>query len=118
MDPIALSHILKNTGIYEKPWESRQLLTSLFGFGLLTTEGVVHKRQRRVILPAFGAPNMRSLVKISFKKGVELKNALMDVLPMSCEEKTIPTAKIDVLRWLGRATFDVIGLAGELTSSR
>ncbi|KAJ7853349.1 cytochrome P450 [Mycena olivaceomarginata] len=93
-------------------WSDFAVWVFLFGFGLLPTEGVVHKRQRHIILLAFGAPNMRSLVKISFKKGVELKNALMDVLPMSCEEKTIPTAKIDVLRWLGRATFDVIGLAG------
>ncbi|KAJ7132855.1 cytochrome P450 [Mycena crocata] len=108
LDPTSLSHIVKNTAIYEKPWQSRRLITSLIGCGMLSAEGHVHKRQRRVALPAFSGQNMRSLVDISFKKGIQLRDAWMDMI------LTEPnfTARIDVCQWLSRVTFDVVGLAG------
>ncbi|KAJ7733762.1 cytochrome-450 hydroxylase [Mycena maculata] len=108
LDPVSLTHIVKNTAIYEKPWQSRRLITSLIGCGMLSAEGQVHKRQRRLALPAFSGQNMRSLVDIAFKKGIQLTNVWMDMLP---PEKT-SNARIDVCEFLSRATFDVVGLAG------
>ncbi|KAJ7430855.1 cytochrome P450 [Mycena galericulata] len=110
LDPISLSHIMKNTAIYEKPWQSRRLITSLIGCGMLSAEGQMHKRQRRVALPAFSGQNLRSLVDIAFKKGIQLRDAWMDML--SPETEKTPTARIDVCQFLSRATFDVVGLAG------
>ncbi|KAJ7680230.1 cytochrome-450 hydroxylase [Mycena polygramma] len=110
LDPVSLLHIVKNTAIYEKPWQSRRLITSLIGCGMLSAEGQVHKRQRRVALPAFSGQNMRSLVDIVFKKGVQLRNAWMAMLPTEIE--TTSAARIEVSQFLSRATFDVIGLAG------
>ncbi|KAF7336331.1 Cytochrome-450 hydroxylase [Mycena venus] len=80
LDPLSVSHIVKNTAIYVKPWQSRRLITSLIGCGMLAAEGQVHKRQRRVALPAFSAQNMRSLASISFKKGIQLRDAWVDLL--------------------------------------
>ncbi|KAJ7262271.1 cytochrome P450 [Mycena haematopus] len=108
LDPVSFSHIVKNTAIYEKPWESRTLITSLIGCGMLSAEGQVHKRQRRVALPAFSAQNMRSLVEISFNKGIQLRDAWIDLLHSETESTS---ARIDVCQFLSRATFDVIGLA-------
>ncbi|KAF7376063.1 Cytochrome P450 4F1 [Mycena sanguinolenta] len=108
LDPVSFSHIVKNTAIYEKPWQSRTLITSLIGCGMLSAEGLVHKRQRRVALPAFSAQNMRSLVEISFNKGIQLRDAWMDLI----SSETELAARIDVCQWLSRVTFDVIGLAG------
>ncbi|KAJ7647419.1 cytochrome-450 hydroxylase [Roridomyces roridus] len=107
LDPVSLGHIMKNTTIYEKPWQSRKLITSLIGCGMLSAEGLVHKRQRRVALPAFSGQNMRSLVEISFNKGMQLKDVWMALLSPETD-----TARIDVCQFLSRATFDVIGLAG------
>ncbi|KAJ7209491.1 cytochrome P450 [Mycena pura] len=107
LDPVSLSHIAKNTAIYEKPWASRRLITSIIGCGLLSAEGQVHKRQRRVVSPAFSGQNMRALVDISFKKGVQLAGAWMEMLP-----EPASTTRIDVCHFLSRATFDVMGLAG------
>ncbi|KAJ6499396.1 cytochrome-450 hydroxylase [Mycena sanguinolenta] len=109
LDPVSFSHIVKNTAIYEKPWQSRTLITSLIGCGMLSAEGQVHKRQRRVALPAFSAQNMRNLVEISFNKGIQLRDAWMDLISSETESTS---ARIDVCQWLSRATFDVIGLAG------
>ncbi|KAJ6586826.1 cytochrome P450 [Mycena vulgaris] len=106
LDPVSLSHIAKNTAIYEKPWQSRRLITSLIGCGMLSAEGQVHKRQRRVALPAFSGQNMRSLVDITFKKGIQLRNLWMEMLPSES------AARIEVSQFLSRATFDVVGLAG------
>ncbi|KAF7361970.1 Cytochrome-450 hydroxylase [Mycena venus] len=109
LDPVSFTHIVKNTAIYEKPWQSRRLITSLIGCGMLSAEGQVHKRQRRVALPAFSAQNMRSLVDISFKKGIQLRDAWVDLLHSETESTS---ARIDVCQFLSRVTFDVIGLAG------
>ncbi|KAJ7248691.1 cytochrome P450 [Mycena rebaudengoi] len=109
LDPLSVSHILQNTAIYVKPWQSRRAITNLIGCGMLSAEGQVHKRQRRVALPAFSAQNMRSLVDISFKKGIQLRDAWVDLLGSETESTSV---RIDVYQFLSRVTFDVMGLAG------
>lgn len=54
---------------------------------------------------------MRSLVDISFKKGIQLRDAWVDVLGSTT------SARIDVCQFLSRTTFDVIGLAGAMRLS-
>jgi cytochrome P450 len=103
-----VAHVLKNSTIYEKPWQSRRLITSLIGCGMLAAEGQVHKRQRRVATAAFSVQNMRALVPIVFKKGTELRDTWLNILRQSDTR----SCKIDVCHWISRATFDVIGLAG------
>lgn len=112
LDPVTLSHVLKNTAIYEKPWQSRRLITGLIGCGMLAAEGDVHKRQRRVATPAFGVQNMRALVPLVWGKGNELKDRWMGVIKDS--EASEKGVRLDVCHWISRATFDVIGLAGDL----
>jgi hypothetical protein len=107
-DPASISHVLKHTTIYEKPWQSRRLIESLIGCGMLAAEGQVHKRQRRVISPSFSVQNLRALVSIGFRKGDELGNKWMDMVV-----EGNGSAKVDVCHWISRATFDVIGIAGE-----
>lgn len=107
LDPVSVAHVLKNSSIYEKPWQSRRLITSLIGCGMLAAEGLVHKRQRRVATPAFSIQNLRGLVPLVFKKGNELKDKWIQM----ANEHPEPV-RIDVCHWISRATFDVIGLAG------
>ncbi|KIK67077.1 hypothetical protein GYMLUDRAFT_37120 [Collybiopsis luxurians FD-317 M1] len=107
LDPISLNHVLKNSTLYEKPWQSRRLITSLIGCGMLSAEGQMHKRQRRIATPAFSIQNMRALIPLVFKKGNQLKDRWMDMTA----EKTDATT-VDVCHWMSRATFDIIGLAG------
>ncbi|KAF8813584.1 cytochrome P450 [Phlegmacium glaucopus] len=108
LDPLSVAHVLKNSAIYEKPWQSRRLITSLIGCGMLAAEGQVHKRQRRVATAAFSIQNMRALVPLVFRKGTELRDTWFDILRQSDTRN----CKIDVCHWISRATFDVIGLAG------
>ncbi|KAF8556350.1 cytochrome P450 [Imleria badia] len=110
LDPLSVSHVLKNSTIYEKPWQSRRLIAGLIGRGMLAAEGHVHRRQRRVATPAFSIQNLRALVPLVFRKGNELRDKLSELLdrPPIGEEGV----EIDVCHWISRATFDVIGLAG------
>jgi len=111
LDPVSLSHVLKNSTIYEKPWQSRRLITSLIGCGMLAAEGDVHKRQRRVATPAFGVHNMRALVPLVWDKGNTLKDRWLGAIRESeCSDNGV---RIDVCHWISRATFDVIGVAGK-----
>ncbi|KAG5716767.1 Leukotriene-B(4) omega-hydroxylase 2 [Termitomyces sp. T112] len=115
LDPVSVAHVLKNSTIYEKPWQSRRLITSLIGCGMLSAEGQVHKRQRRVATPAFSVQNLRALVPIVFRKGEELKERWSNMIALTSndhEKTSEETLRIDVCHWISRATFDVIGAAG------
>ncbi|KAH9922942.1 cytochrome P450 [Fomitopsis serialis] len=113
LDPLTLAHVMKHSHIYEKPWQSRRLITGLIGCGMLAAEGAVHKRQRRVATPAFSVQNMRELVPLVFAKGDELKEKWLEMV-REAEKETEETGglKLDVCHWVSRATFDVIGSAG------
>ena len=119
LDPVTVAHVLKQSTIYEKPALSRRIIEALIGCGMLAAEGLVHKRQRRVATPAFSVQNMRALVPLVFNKGEELKDRWMGLI----QEQAIDNAqknptgiRLDVCRWVSRATFDVIGLAGRFLS--
>jgi hypothetical protein len=120
LDPVTVSHVLKNPNIYEKPSTSRRLIEWLIGCGVHAAEGDAHKRQRRVAAPAFSIQNMRAFVPLVFNKGEELKDRWMGLV----QEQTIkdtqknPTGlQLDVCHWVSRATFDVIGLVGAFLPS-
>lgn len=76
----------------------------------------MHKRQRRVATPAFSIQNMRALVPLVFKKGDELKDRWMEMLANDVTTGQTREITLDVCHWVSRATFDVIGLAGQLTA--
>lgn len=44
-DTKALSHILMNSGLYQKPEPMRFNLSQILGSGLLVVEGDIHKQQ-------------------------------------------------------------------------
>lgn len=84
--------------------------------GMLSAEGQVHKRMRRVGNPAFSVQNMRALVPLVFSTGQELRDKWFELIGQ--KEKDVPKStaqkgvKLDVCMWVSRATFDIIGLAG------
>ncbi|KAL0575507.1 hypothetical protein V5O48_006462 [Marasmius crinis-equi] len=123
LDPVSITHILKHTDVYQKPWQSRRLITNIIGCGMLSAEGLIHKRQRRVATPAFSLQNLRKLVPVVFSKGNQLKEKWIGMLhyasdthqgSLTAEVSTEGTQRtvIDVSHWISRATFDIIGLAG------
>jgi cytochrome P450 len=53
---------------FEKPWLIRNFLARIIGFGLILSEGNVHRRQRKALTPAFNVKNIRALYPLMWEK--------------------------------------------------
>ncbi|KAI8460514.1 cytochrome P450 monooxygenase [Phakopsora pachyrhizi] len=106
IDPKALDHILlKHSYAYPKPDFLRRILTKTLGEAILSSE-VDHKRQRSLLNPAFSPEHLRAMTPMIYKVAYQLHESVVKVASGSKGN-----AVIDVLPWLNRATFDIIGLA-------
>ncbi|KAJ7472542.1 cytochrome P450 [Mycena latifolia] len=106
-DTTALNHILVNDSLYQKGPIAKKTVTSLLGNGLLAVETDEHKRQRKILNPAFGVAQIRELTEIFNEKSAQLRDIWMRQIADDSG-----SARIDVLAWLRKMTLDVIGQAG------
>ncbi|KAL1407956.1 hypothetical protein Q8F55_004753 [Vanrija albida] len=125
-DPVALGFILQHSYEFIKPPRTNQFLERMLGNGVLTAEGDVHRRQRRVLNPAFGPAAIRDMSPVFYDKAYELQrkfNTFIEDEAAADADVTSPTPakdvdrvpgarKIDIMRYLGQTTLDVIGVAG------
>ncbi|KAF8678434.1 Cytochrome P450 [Rhizoctonia solani] len=108
LDQRALTYILNNPTKYQKPWQSQRIIGNLIGYGMLATEGITHRIQKRVITPAFSSENLKHFLPIFFSKAQELRTKWDSLFDPNKEEGV----DIDVYNWMSRGAFDIIGLAG------
>ncbi|KAJ7640464.1 cytochrome P450 [Mycena polygramma] len=106
-DTSALNHFLTQSNIYTKPENARYNFARMLGRGVLVAEGEEHRQQRKVMNPAFGAPQIRELTEIFVTKSLELRDIWAGQIA-----NAEGGARVDVLSWLSKATLDIIGLAG------
>jgi len=107
-DPKALQYIFHTSGYGFLKWPERtEISRVLMGRGLLWADGEIHRRQRKVMLPGFGAPESKAFIPIFQKVGAELTAQWTDIIASSADQ----TAKFNVAAWLSRATMDSIGEA-------
>jgi cytochrome P450 len=81
----------------------------MIGDGLVSAEYDVHKRQRRILTPAFGVSHIRAITPHFWYKANQLTHHI------AAEVDLQPKEGIDVMRWMNRVTLDIIGLAGIAT---
>ena len=121
-DTTALNFILSHGDIFQKPAQTRKGLADMLGNGLLTAEGHDHKRQRKLLNSSFSPSAVRGMVPIFYDKAEELRDKIIALIDDDTAE-TSPTPaaegdrvqggkKMDVMKYLGQATLDVIGVAG------
>jgi hypothetical protein len=117
-DPTAISYILQHTEIFQKDDLTRTFLRRILGEGLLNVEGSDHRRQRKVMNPAFGPGLIRDHhLPIFYDKAYQLKEVLLGLISSSSSsgsgsETSLHGTRMDISKWLGKTTLDVIGLAG------
>ncbi|KAF8208593.1 cytochrome P450 [Mycena galopus ATCC 62051] len=122
-DPVAVAHILGNAYDYPKPDFVRDSLATMAAGhdGLLVVEGDAHKRQRKILTPAFSSSHIKSLTPIFWDAAKKLRDIWLHMAAQaetetneSKSKSSIPPGyrRVDVLQWLGRATLDAMGLAG------
>ncbi|KZT22892.1 cytochrome P450 [Neolentinus lepideus HHB14362 ss-1] len=108
LDPRALHHVLTSP-IYEKPADARKHLGRIIGPGVLVVEGAEHRKQRRVMGPAFAPGHISNMTDIFLDKAAQLRDIWMSQITESSDQVA---TKVDALSWLGKLTLDVIGMAG------
>ncbi|KAJ7183142.1 cytochrome P450 [Mycena filopes] len=101
----AIAHIISHSNVYRKAPFALYSAKRLFGNGVLTSELDVHKRQRKVMNPAFGPAQIRQMSDVFIDKAAQLRDIWDGQI-------TKDTQTIEVLSWLRRMTLDVIGEAG------
>lgn len=136
-DTRAMSHVLSAANSYNfpKPNNARLVLKSFLGEGVLVAEGDVHKRQRKILQPAFGVAAIRDLSPIFMKYSRNLAEKIGQMVDTSAQqskekqadgiksafraqplpslEASRPGAPVfDVSWWITRAALDIIGDAG------
>ncbi|KAG9010599.1 hypothetical protein FRB95_003451 [Tulasnella sp. JGI-2019a] len=112
-DTKAASFVLNHPNEFPKPKNLVNAARNTFGDGLLTAEGFEHKRQRKVINPAFSVAAMRDITPIVMQVAHELRDVWKQQLSTSTSfSEGIQQQEIDVVSWFSKTALDMIGLAG------
>ncbi|KAJ7105085.1 cytochrome P450 [Mycena crocata] len=106
-DTKAIQHMLANTAIYQKSDAAREALARIVGPGILVVEDEDHKRQRKIMNPAFGTTEVRALTDIFVYKSIELRDIWIEQAAQSGG-----IARVEALGMLSKTSLDIIGLAG------
>ncbi|KAI1028853.1 hypothetical protein LB503_002597 [Fusarium chuoi] len=105
--PEGLKEVLgQNSYDYVKPHLLRAMVGKILGYGLLLSEGDVHKMQRKNLMPAFSFRHIKELYPVFWSKAQELVHGIEKEL------KEESTSEIDIVDWASRASMDIIGSAG------
>ncbi|KAJ7301514.1 cytochrome P450 [Mycena albidolilacea] len=103
----AVQHILSNSYLYQKPAPRRYVLGRVVGPGVLIVEEDHHKKQRKILNPAFGPAQLRVLTEIFVEKSRQLR----DVWASKAAEAGGVT-RVNVIPEFNTAALDIIGKAG------
>ncbi|KAI8972795.1 cytochrome P450 [Trametes punicea] len=105
-DPRAMHHIVvKEQYTYDEAQWFLSVNRLTLGPGLLATTGEQHRRQRKILNPAFNLNHMREMIPI-FQE-------VVNRLRLAIERSVIDGPKeVDMSRWMGRTALELIGQAG------
>ncbi|GJE88903.1 cytochrome P450 [Phanerochaete sordida] len=108
-DPKALQHVLQKSA-YDYP-KTRQLWVTLYNITgrsiLWAPAGEIHARHRKVMMPAFSVPQLRSFLPLFRRSASKLSQLWKDRILAGRPGG----ATVEVNDWLARTTLDVIGEA-------
>lgn len=103
--PQLISHILHHSEIYQRSSTETLATRLLIGEGLVASFDETHKRQRKALAPSFNTEQLRECLKVFQKCSIKMCEKVSQELDVEYE-------KVDMLKFLGRGTLDIIGLAG------
>ncbi|KAI0284849.1 cytochrome P450 [Russula brevipes] len=109
-DPKALQYILHTSGYrFVKAPEALKMIELLLGKGLVWAHGGSHQRQRKIMNPAFFAPQLRTFLSLFQNSAYKLVQKWKEeLIPADSSGEPL----VNVTGWLSRTTLDIIGEAG------
>ncbi|KAF3905294.1 hypothetical protein ABW21_db0208505 [Orbilia brochopaga] len=107
-NPKVLAELLTSKSYtFVKPRLFQFSLARLLGNGLLMAEGDEHKRQRKILIPAFHPRHLRSLFPLFWSKSVQM----VHLISAEIEKAEVEDPVVDFNAWASRCTLDIIGKA-------
>ncbi|KAI3607142.1 cytochrome p 450 [Moniliophthora roreri] len=106
-DPKAMHYIfVKDCMSYEEPDAILRLIHVVFGPGILATAlGDHHRKQRKILSPAFSVAHMKEQVPIFYEVAHKVQNSLIKQVKDGPKE-------VDMSSWMSRTALELIGQAG------
>ncbi|KAJ7289456.1 cytochrome P450 [Mycena rebaudengoi] len=106
-DTAALHSILvKDQDIYEETPMFLSLTGLLFGKGILSTTGDEHRRHRKIMLPAFSTPNLRTMMPVLYEVADRLRDGLI------APQLQAGPQELDMYSIMSRTSLEFIGRVG------
>ncbi|KAI0828716.1 cytochrome P450 [Trametes gibbosa] len=108
-DPKAMHHIvIQDQDIFrESAWFIR-MTYYILGVGLPSIHGEEHRKQRKMLNPAFSVNHLREMTPLFYGVVHKLRSAI----EARVYENASRTAEVDVVNWMGRTALELIGQAG------
>ncbi|EIM87138.1 cytochrome P450 [Stereum hirsutum FP-91666 SS1] len=103
-DNAAAQHIFQYTDRYTKAPAFRPIIVKLLGKSLVWAEGDEHKKQRRLLAPAFTPESVRGMSDDILESAQKLENRLMNKLESEKGDMTI-----NICPQVSACTLDIIG---------
>ncbi|KAF3933753.1 hypothetical protein ABW19_dt0207155 [Dactylella cylindrospora] len=108
-NPKVLAEVLSSKSYtFVKPRLFQFSLARLLGNGILMAEGDEHKRQRKILTPAFHPRHLRSLFPLFWAKSLEMTH----LITAEIKKAEVEDPVIDFNSWGSRCTLDIIGKSG------
>ncbi|KAH8998336.1 cytochrome P450 [Lactarius hatsudake] len=108
-DPKALKHILHSAGYhYSRTIDRAQFSRMATGNGIVVAEGQAHRRQRKIMSPAFSAHQIQSFLPLFHRTASKLVQKWKEVIAADPSGQPL----VNVVGWFSRASLDIIGEAG------
>lgn len=105
----AITYVLGHPDLFIKPKGPNLLLSDVLGKGLVTVEGHTHRRQRRVLNPAFGWIQVQGMAPMILDKAHMLRRRMQRLLDDAPEPGV---RQMEMIQQLSDVSLDIIGAAG------
>ncbi|KAA1467366.1 cytochrome P450 [Dentipellis sp. KUC8613] len=110
-DTRAVQHILvKDQHDYDDALVFVQSNELVFGPGLMSTLGGQHRRQRKIVNPAFSTNHLRTLIPIFRDVARQFKIKLL--ANVTDGHSPGDTSELDILEWMTRLSLELVGQGG------
>jgi len=82
-DPKGIQHIYNNPNTFIRQIQSREMIGMITGPGLTVVAGNDHKRQRKVMQPAFGIPQLKALYPVMSQHAEKVRWGCLPSCPLN-----------------------------------
>ncbi|KAG4414963.1 hypothetical protein IFR04_011891 [Cadophora malorum] len=104
--------LVTNSYDFVKPEQASFTFRKILGDGVLVAEGPSHKRQRKILMPAFAFRHIKDLYPVFWTQALKSVHAITTAISTPSLPGQRPSNIQNTYDWASRTTLDIIGVAG------